>query len=141
MCDTRFVGSSQRRCFRWMRCWRSPPLTAMSSPIDARVLLATAVFCAVAAFLFGLAPAFRLTTRRALGPGQTAAVRPSRMLDLFSGFQVALTLPLVTRGRLLDEHDNRKGAASVAVITEAMARATWPGEDAIGKCFYLGRRD
>jgi hypothetical protein len=47
----------------------------------------------------------------------------------------------LTRGRLLDDHDNRKGAVSVAVITEAMARATWPGEDAIGKCFYLGKRE
>jgi predicted permease len=229
------------------------PLTAMSSPIDARVLLVTAVFCAIAAFLFGLAPAFRLTTRRALRPGHCAAARPSRLIDLFSGFQVALTLPLIvgaclfvlslwharhqdfgmetervvvlstnlyetgrpmenhavhramqarvtrvpgveatavvqsapltstrfnlidvpgkkpstgpvssedlpainavdpsffsvmrmrlTRGRLFDDDDNRKGAASVAVITEAMARTTWPGEDAIGKCFYLGSRE
>jgi len=47
----------------------------------------------------------------------------------------------LTRGRLFGDDDNRKGAASVAVITEAMARGTWPGEDAIGKCFYLGSRE
>jgi predicted permease len=229
------------------------PLTAMSAPIDGRVLIVTAAFCAIAAFLFGLAPAFRLTTRRALSPGHSAAVRPSRMLDLFSGFQVALTLPLIvgaglfvlslwharhqdfgmdpehvvvlstnlfetgrpmenhevhramqartaslpgveatavvqdtpmrstgfftidvpgkkrpdgpfssedlpimnavdpsffsvmrmrlTRGRLFGDDENRKGAASVAVITEAMARTIWPGEEPIGKCFYLGSRE
>jgi predicted permease len=60
------------------------------------------------------------------------AVDPS----FFSAMRMRLT-----RGRLFDDDDNRKGAASVAVITEAMARATWPGEDAIGKCFYLGRRE
>jgi putative ABC transport system permease protein len=229
------------------------PITALASPLDGRLVLVTVVFCVVAAFLLGLAPAFRLTTRRALSPGHSAVVRPSRLLDLFSGLQVALSLPMIVaavlfvlslsnarnqdlgmqtggvtvvttnlfevgrpmenheahrqmqarlaglpqvgsmavvqnlpmqssttflievpgkpapagpvsseglplfnavdpsfftvmrmrliQGRFFTEAENRKGARSVAVITESMARDIWPGEHAIGKCFYMGGRD
>jgi putative ABC transport system permease protein len=223
------------------------PIAALASPIDGRLLLVTVVFCVAAAFLLGLAPALRLTTRRALSPGHSAVVPPSRVLDLFSGLQVALSLPMIIAaalfvmslwnarhqdfgmhtdhvavvttnlfevgrpmenhavhrqmqarlaglpqvestalvenrpmlstvsfpievpgqaapagpfpslngvdpsffavmrmrlidGRLFTDDENRKGARSVAVITESMARTFWPGERAIGKCFYIGGR-
>jgi putative ABC transport system permease protein len=229
------------------------PITALASPLDGRLVLVTVVFCVAAAFLLGLTPAFRLTTRRALSPGQSAVVRPSGLLDLFSGLQVALSLPMIVgaalfvlslwnarnqdlgmetrrvavvttnlhevgrpwenhaahrqmqarlaalpqvestaviqnmpmqsfitliievpgkpaptgpvssdslpifnpvdpsffsvmrmrliHGRLFTEAENRKGARSVAVITESMASDIWPGEPAVGKCFYMGGRD
>jgi putative ABC transport system permease protein len=236
-------GTLMRRVFL-------PPLTALSSPLDGRLVLVTVAFCVVAAFLLGLAPAFRLTTRRALSPGHSAIVRPSRLLDLFSGLQVALSLPMIIaaalfvlslwharhqdfgmetdrvtvvttnlfevgrpwenhaahrqiqarlaglpqvestavietlpmqsnvsffievpgkgpaapgpsgppsfnavdpsffavmrmrliQGRLFSEDDNRKAARPVAVITASMARNIWPGEPAVGKCFYAGGR-
>jgi predicted permease len=42
------------------------------------------------------------------------------------------------RGRDFDERD-KEGAPRVAVVNETMARRFWPGEDAIGKRFYLGQ--
>jgi predicted permease len=224
------------------------PTAALALPIDARLVLVTLAFCVAAAFLLGLAPAFRLTTRRAFRPGPSAVVRPSRILDVFSGIQVALTLPMIVaaalfvlslwnarhqdfgmqtdrvavvstdlfevgrpsdnhavhrqvqgriellpqvestalvqnlplqhtvsffievpgkdamnifggnfpyfngvdpsffavmrmrlvQGRLFSEQENRKGARPVAVITNSMAKTIWPGEPAIGKCFYQG---
>jgi predicted permease len=228
------------------------PIAALASPLDGRLVLVTVVFCVAAAFLLGLTPAFRLTTRRALSPGHSAVVRPSRVLDVFSGLQVALSLPMIVvaalfvvslwnarhqdfgmqtdrvavlaanlfevgrpgenhaahrqmqarvaglpqvestaliqnlpmqssmtsmievpgkdlfkamvtsdslpsfnpvdssfftlmgmrlvQGRLFTEAENRKGARSVAVITESMARNIWPGESVVGRCFYMGGR-
>lgn len=228
------------------------PIAALAAPLDGRLVVVTVVFCVAAAFLLGLAPAFRLTTRRALSPLQSAVVRPSRLLDLFSGLQVALSLPMIVaavlfvlslsnarnqdlgmqtsgvtvvstelfevgrpmenhavhqqmqarlaglpqvestaliqnmpmqssvtffievpgkpapagpvssdglpmfnpvdpsyftvmrmrliQGRFFTEAENRKGARSVAVITESMARDIWPGEPAVGKCFYMSVR-
>jgi predicted permease len=238
-------GTLMRRVFL-------PPITALASPLDGRLVLVTVVFCLAAAFLLGLAPAFRLTTRRALSPGHASLGRPSRLLDLFSGLQVALSLPMIIaaalfvlslwnarhqdlgmqtdrvvvvstnlfevgrpmendaahrqmqarlarlpqvessaiiqnmplqsnvtfiidvpgrdgpkgpvssdtlpsfnpvdpsfftlmrmrliQGRFFTEEENRKGAPSVAVITESMARNIWPGEPAVGKCFYMQGR-
>jgi len=226
------------------------PAAALALPIDARLVLFTVAFCVAAAFLLGLAPAFRLTARRAFRPGPLAVVRPSRILDVFSGLQVALTLPMIiaaalfvlslwnarhqdfgmqtdrvavvstdlsevgrpwenhavhrqvqesierlpqaestalvqnlplqhtvvffievpgrdvmklfggsfpffngvdpsfftvmrmrlVEGRWFSEQENRKGAHSVAVITNSMAKTIWPSETAIGKCFYQGSR-
>ena len=76
------------------------PLAALASPVDARLVFVTVIFCTAAAFLLGLAPAFRLTTRRALSPGPVASVRPSRLIDVFSGVQVALSVPLVIAAAL-----------------------------------------
>ncbi len=42
------------------------------------------------------------------------------------------------RGRLLSDEDGREGAASVAVISDALASRFWPGEDAVGKRFFSG---
>ncbi len=226
------------------------PITALASPLDGRLVLLTVVFCVAAAFALGVVPALRLTTRRALNPGHSAGLRPSRVVDLFAGVQVALSVPLIVaaalfvlslwhardqdfgmqtehvavvttnlfevgrpsenhaahrqmqtrvahlpqvestaliqnlpmeggrfsplevpgkdlwkgaftsdslpmsnpvdpsyfslmrmrvlQGRLFTDDENRKGARSVAVITESMARNIWPGEPVIGKCFYMG---
>src|SRR5207237_10011183 len=32
----------------------------------------------------------------------------------------------------------RDGAPPVAVVSDAMARALWPGQDAIGQCLHIG---
>lgn len=228
------------------------PIAALASPLDGRLVLVTVVFCVVATFLLGLTPAFHLSARRALSPGRSAVVRPSRVLDVFSGLQVALSLPMIVvaalfvlslwnarhqdfgmqtdrvavltanlsevgrpteshaahrqmqarvaglpqvestalvqslpmqssmtimievpgrdlfdgmvtsdslpsfnpvdssfftlmgmrlvQGRFFTEAENRAGTRSVAVITESMARHIWPGESAVGKCFYMGGR-
>jgi hypothetical protein len=42
-----------------------------------------------------MAPALRLTSRRALAPGTSGGVPGSRLLDVFTGAQVALTVPLI----------------------------------------------
>jgi putative ABC transport system permease protein len=42
-------------------------------------------------------------------------------------------------GRIFSDSENRKDAPAVAVITETMARAFWPGERAVGKCFHGGK--
>lgn len=47
------------------------------------------------------------------------------------GYFAVMGIPLL-RGRLFDEHDT-EASAKVAVISDAMARAYWPGEDALGK--------
>jgi predicted lysophospholipase L1 biosynthesis ABC-type transport system permease subunit len=41
------------------------------------------------------------------------------------------------KGRFLEASDT-KAAPSVLVVSEAMAKALWPGQDAIGKCVKLG---
>jgi predicted permease len=42
----------------------------------------------------------------------------------------------ILRGRGLSAED-RAGAPAVAVVSESMARALWPGRDAIGSCFRM----
>jgi putative ABC transport system permease protein len=55
------------------------------------------------------------------------------------GYLEAMGIPLV-RGRYLSSGD-RAGAPIAAVINEAMAKAYWPGEDALGKRFAMGGPD
>ena len=43
----------------------------------------------------------------------------------------------ILRGRPFDGRDNAH-APRVAVVSEGMARALWPGDDAIGKCIRIG---
>jgi len=76
------------------------PITALASPLDGRLMLLTVVICAAATFVLGLAPAIHLTTRRALRPGHAPDGRPSRLLDVFSGLQVALSLPMIIAAAL-----------------------------------------
>jgi len=86
-------GSVMRRLFM-------ARAAAVASPLDPRLLAITVGFCIAAAFLLGAAPAIRLTTRRALNPGQSPVKRPSRLLDLFAGLQVALSLPAIVAAAL-----------------------------------------
>ncbi len=44
----------------------------------------------------------------------------------------------ILRGRGIQKEDDRAGGPLVAVVSEAMARALWPGRDAIGRCFRTG---
>ena len=53
------------------------------------------------------------------------------------GYFAAMRMRLVA-GRWFDERD-RRGAAPVAIVNEAMARRFWPGEHAIGKGVSIGR--
>jgi predicted permease len=51
----------------------------------------------------------------------------------------ALGIPLV-RGRLFDDRDQRN-TPHVAVISESLARARWPGEDPLGRTVEFGNMD
>jgi predicted permease len=55
------------------------------------------------------------------------------------GYFQALGIPLV-RGRLFDERDTAD-ASHVAVISESLARARWPGQDPIGHTIEFGNMD
>jgi predicted permease len=46
----------------------------------------------------------------------------------------------ILRGRSFSTED-QPGAPPIAVISDAMAKAVWPREDAIGKCFRIGKKD
>lgn len=43
----------------------------------------------------------------------------------------------ILRGRGIDDADTRHGD-NIAVINDVMAHTLWPGEDALGKCLYIG---
>lgn len=55
------------------------------------------------------------------------------------GYFRALGIPLV-RGRLFDAHDSQD-APHVALISESLARATWPHQDPLGKTIEFGNMD
>jgi putative ABC transport system permease protein len=55
------------------------------------------------------------------------------------GFFRALGIPLV-RGRLFDGRDTAE-APHVAVISQSLARATWPNQDPLGKTIEFGNMD
>jgi putative ABC transport system permease protein len=79
-------------------------------------------------------------------PGKAAPTGPisSESLPAFNAvdpsFFRLMRMRLVL-GRFFTETENRQGGHSVAVITESMARNVWPGEPAVGKCFYLHGRN
>jgi putative ABC transport system permease protein len=73
-------------------------------------------------------------------PGLDSVVRPSRRLgpyyfavtpEYFAAMGTA-----VIAGRAFSERD-RAGAAPVAIVNRTMARLLWPGQAAIGRCFYM----
>jgi predicted permease len=68
-----------------------------------------------------------------------AEVTPIRLDSMTPSWFQAVGAPLL-RGRFFDEHD-RAGTLRVAIINETMARRFWPGQDALGKRFKLGRAD
>lgn len=53
------------------------------------------------------------------------------------GYFEAMGLSIL-RGRGIEEGDEPENAAPVAVITQSMADAIWPDEDALGQCLILG---
>jgi putative ABC transport system permease protein len=55
------------------------------------------------------------------------------------GYFAAMGIPL-RRGRLFDGRDDDR-APHVAVISETLARRTWPGQDPIGKMIQFGNMD
>lgn len=77
------------------------------------------------------------------GEGQTPETQATNpMLNLESvGPEYFRTLELpIRRGRAFDARD-REDAPRVAIVSEAVARHTWPGEDPIGKRIKLGPLD
>ena len=65
-------------------------------------------------------------------PAPPVSQQPNVMAQVVAGdYFRALRVPL-KRGRLFDAHDDAD-APGVVIVSEAMARRFWPGEDAIGK--------
>ncbi|HEX8362677.1 MAG TPA: ABC transporter permease [Longimicrobium sp.] len=58
---------------------------------------------------------------------------------IYPGFFAALRIPLI-RGRAFTDAD-REGAPRVAIVDQAMAKAYWPGQDAVGKRISLDGTD
>jgi len=78
-----------------------PAVTAAVVPLDGRLIAITGVICLGATFVLGLLPALRLTTRLNLSPGHAVRQeRASRLLDLYVGLQVALSVPLIAGASL-----------------------------------------
>ena len=46
----------------------------------------------------------------------------------------------ILRGRSFDERDHW-GAGAVIIVSEGMAKALWPGQEALGKCIYVASRN
>ena len=64
----------------------------------------------------------------------------TQLNDVAPNFFKTLRIPLVS-GREFTDSD-RKGTTKVAIVSEAMAKQFWPGQDAIGKRFhFFGEKD
>jgi len=74
---------------------------------------------------YSLVPQDRPLTNPALAPVGDG-------FRVFGGFQHTLRVPLIA-GRELDAADLRDSAASVVVVSQALAAKLWPGENALGK--------
>lgn len=73
-----------------------PPVLATVAPLDARLIALATLVCLTAAFVLGMVPALRVSSGVSLRPGLASrSDRPSRLLDLFAGLQVALSVPLI----------------------------------------------
>jgi predicted permease len=69
----------------------------------------------------------------------TAPGRSADYCVASEGYFKALAIPLL-QGRLFDERDG-PDAPQVAVISESVARATWPGRDPLGRTIEFGNMD
>jgi predicted permease len=69
--------------------------------------------------------------RRGGGPDSSERVTPASWTVVAPGYFQTLRIPIVS-GRDFTAAD-RAGAQPVAIVDESTARATWPGEDAVGK--------
>ena len=56
-----------------------------------------------------------------------------------AGYFKVLGIPLLS-GRLFDEHDTA-GAPHAAIVSQSMARATWPNQDPLGRTIEYGNMD
>ncbi|AHG93315.1 permease (plasmid) [Gemmatirosa kalamazoonensis] len=73
-------------------------------------------------------------------PGVDSLRRRGRFtFQTVSGDYFATMGTRIVRGRALTEQD-RVGAARVLVVSEAMARALWPGRDPLGRCVRIAWR-
>jgi putative ABC transport system permease protein len=63
----------------------------------------------------------------------------SRLRMVTPGYFEAMGIPII-RGRALNDRD-RRGGQKVMVISEALARAAWPGEDPIGRRISCCEKD
>lgn len=52
------------------------------------------------------------------------------------GYFEAMGLEIV-EGRAFDDADGREGAEPLAIVSESMAQALWPGADAVGRCLIF----
>jgi predicted permease len=71
---------------------------------------------------------------------ERAAENPSLNLESIHPNYFATVEVGIVRGRAFTPAD-REGAPEVAIISEDVARRTWPGEDPVGKRMKLGRPD
>jgi predicted permease len=74
-------------------------------------------------------------------PGRTDVPRlktggPS--LSAVASDYFATTGTPILRGRAFGPEDHA-GSEAVAIVSDTMARTVWPGEDAIGKCLFVGK--
>jgi len=82
-------------------------------------------------------PTGMLTIERASAEASELARIPFRRDAISADFFQTLRVPLRS-GRFFNAQDNQ-GALPVAIINETMARLFWPGEEALGMRFKLGR--
>ena len=88
-------------------------------------------------------PIFATNTADLRVPGIDSISRLGRFnFQLTSGDYFRVMRTRIVRGRSLDAQDAEDSPA-VAVVSQAMARAVWPGKDALGQCMYvtIGQRD
>ncbi|HEX5635237.1 MAG TPA: FtsX-like permease family protein, partial [Gemmatimonadales bacterium] len=117
-----FTHQARTRFFR--------DLLARLTPVTERVGLSNGLPLATAGFA---------SFRPEGWPDESSEVGTARAWFVGGDYFGTLGVPLV-RGRLLDAHDD-ESHPPVIVINETMARAYWPGQDAIGKRIQQVGRD
>jgi hypothetical protein len=110
-------GAAMRRVFQL-------PAAGATASLDVRQCLIVVTFSIVAALVLGLAPALRLTARRALSPGHAVHTPPSRLLDAFAALQIAMCLPMVIVAVLFVMSLMRAGGQDFGMRTDRVAVVT-----------------